>query len=63
MSRPFWTDEPLEQWIAMEHDPLHLAPWAVVIAGYVRARYYLEADAAALVVRIRNAFTTTEETR
>jgi hypothetical protein len=52
----FWADFPLEQWIEIREEQNHLHPWAVVIAGFVRARYTKKEEAEGLVDRIHKAF-------
>lgn len=51
----FWADLPLEQWIYVRREVLHTAPYAVMVGDYVRARYTTEAEADALVERLREA--------
>ena len=52
----FWADTPLAQWIYVKPDPLHTASFSVIVADFVRARYTTEAEAVALVDRLREAF-------
>jgi hypothetical protein len=52
----FWADLPIAQWIYVKKDPLHKAPFSVIVADFVRARYTTESEANDLVERLTKAF-------
>jgi len=52
----YWLDLPLAQWIYIQEDKYHRHPYAVMIGGYVRARYTTKSEANDLVKRIYSAF-------
>ena len=37
-SNPEWFELPTEQWISVERDRHHRAPWGVTVGGFFRAR-------------------------
>ncbi len=51
----YWS-EPVAQWLEVREEPFHVAPWAVVVGGYVRARYTKEAEAREVERRVADAF-------
>jgi hypothetical protein len=55
MGKSFEVDR-IDQWLEIIHEPFRRRPWCIVVTGYVRAEFELEADARHVVESMRSVW-------